>query len=107
AGRDFRRRHGEWSRSHDRRNTYCLVVGARRSLRIFSAFVDWRGLDVLGVSIAAALRRNVSVSLGYAVAGDKHSAVARFVDKMNEAGGGNPLTATGIGHGRPFPHVKL
>lgn len=84
-----------------------LVVGARRTIRLFSAYVDQRGLDVVAVSIAAATRRGVSVAIGYAVAGDKSSAVSPFVGRLARTADMTKVRVAAIGHGRPFPHVKL
>lgn len=84
-----------------------LVVGARRTVRLFSAFVDRGGLDVLSVSLAAATRRGVQVTVGYARAGDRSAAMKPFKDRLRRSGTGSNLRIVGIGNDLPFPHVKL
>lgn len=84
-----------------------LVVGARRTVRLFSAFVDRGGLDVLAVSLAAATHRGVQVAIGYAHAGDRSAAMRPFEDRLRSSGHGSNLRIVGIGNDRPFPHVKL
>ena len=84
-----------------------LVVSASRSVRLFSAYVDQGGLDVVSVSLAAATRRGVPVTIGYAIAGEKNSAIAPFVHRMQQTGDVAKLRIVGIGDGRPFPHAKM
>jgi phosphatidylserine/phosphatidylglycerophosphate/cardiolipin synthase-like enzyme len=84
-----------------------LIVGARRTVRLFSAYVDQGGLDVVAVSLSAATRRGVTVMVGYAVAGDKHAAVTPFTQRLEDTGDSTKFRVVGIGVGRAFPHVKL
>lgn len=84
-----------------------LVVGSRRTVRLFSAFVDRGGLDVLAVSLSAATRRGVRVGVGYAHAGDKADAMQPFTERLRSSGDPDNFRVFGIGGGRPFPHVKL
>jgi hypothetical protein len=84
-----------------------LVVGARRTVRLFSAYVDHGGLDVLAVSLAAATCRAVSVAIGYAHAGDKAGAMEPFVKNLRTNGDSSRLRVVRIEADRPFPHLKL
>jgi phosphatidylserine/phosphatidylglycerophosphate/cardiolipin synthase-like enzyme len=84
-----------------------LIVGARRSIRLFSAFVDAGGLGVVAVSLAAATRRGVSIGIGYAAVGDKHAAVPSFLKQLASLGDASRVVVRAIGPDRPFPHVKL
>lgn len=84
-----------------------LVVGARRSVRLFSAYVDQGGIDVVSVSLAAATRRGVPVVIGYAAAGEKYSALTTFREAMERTADTTKLRVVGIDSGRPFPHAKL
>jgi phosphatidylserine/phosphatidylglycerophosphate/cardiolipin synthase-like enzyme len=84
-----------------------LIVGARRRLRIFSPFLDLRGLDVLAVSLTAATRRGVRATVGYARAGDRGSAVEQLQRRVRDGGDPRHLTAVPIESDRPFPHLKL
>jgi phosphatidylserine/phosphatidylglycerophosphate/cardiolipin synthase-like enzyme len=84
-----------------------LVVGARQTVRLFSAYVDHGGLDVVAVSLAAGTRRGVKVNIGYSAAGDRRSAIEPFVERLEKTGDGTNLRVVKIPAGRPFPHAKL
>jgi len=84
-----------------------LIVGARATLRIFSPFVDVRGIDVLTVPIVAATRRRVQVSIGYALRGNRGNAVERLKQGVVENGLPNQFRAVAIESDHPFPHLKL
>jgi phosphatidylserine/phosphatidylglycerophosphate/cardiolipin synthase-like enzyme len=84
-----------------------LIVGARRRLRIFSPFLDARGLDVLAVSLTAATRRGVKATVGYARAGNRGNAVEQLQRRILDGGDARNLTAVPIESDRPFPHLKL
>lgn len=84
-----------------------LIVGARTALRIFSPFVDARGLDVLAIALAAATRRGVQTALGYARRGNRDNAIEQLERHIHESGDANMLRAIAIESGRPFPHLKL
>ena len=80
-----------------------LIVGARSRLRIFSPFLDARGLDVLTVALVAATRRGVQVSIGYARRGNRESAIERFEERVREDGAPARLVDVAIESDRPFP----
>jgi hypothetical protein len=84
-----------------------LIVGARTRLRIFSPFLDARGLDVLAVSLTAATRRGVKAAVGYARAGNRGDAVEKLEQRVNDGGDARNLTTVPIESSRPFPHLKL
>jgi phosphatidylserine/phosphatidylglycerophosphate/cardiolipin synthase-like enzyme len=84
-----------------------LIVGAHSTIRLFSPYVDATGLEVLTVSVAAATRRGVSVTLGYAKRANHDQSVAAFVDRIARSGEGRRLRVVPIGTDRPFPHLKL
>jgi phosphatidylserine/phosphatidylglycerophosphate/cardiolipin synthase-like enzyme len=84
-----------------------LIVGARSGLRIFSPFLDARGLDVLRVALVAATRRGVQVSIGYARRGNREDAIERLKERVRENGTPAQLRAIAIESDRPFPHLKL
>lgn len=84
-----------------------LIVGARTTLRIFSPFVDARGIDVLTVPIVAATRRRVHVSIGYALRGNRENAVGRLKHEVDESGVPAQFRAVAIESDHPFPHLKL
>jgi phosphatidylserine/phosphatidylglycerophosphate/cardiolipin synthase-like enzyme len=84
-----------------------LIVGARRSVRLFSAYVDQGGLDVVAVSLAAATRRGVVVTVGYAIAGDRHAAASGLLDYLHQTGDPSRFRLIAIGPDRPFPHAKM
>ena len=84
-----------------------LIVGARTRLRIFSPFLDARGLDVLAVSLAAATRRGVQASVGYARAGNRGDAIEKLEQRVRDDGDPRNLTTVPIESDRPFPHLKL
>lgn len=84
-----------------------LIVGARTTLRIFSPFIDARGIDVLTLPLVAATRRRVRVSIGYAVRGNRENAVQRLKLGVEESGAPDQFRAVAIESDRPFPHLKL
>jgi phosphatidylserine/phosphatidylglycerophosphate/cardiolipin synthase-like enzyme len=84
-----------------------LIVGARQSLRIFSPFLDARGLDVLTVALAAATRRGVQTAIGYARRGNRDRAIEQLERHIRESGHSERLRTVAIDSDRPFPHLKL
>ena len=84
-----------------------LIVGARDRLRIFSPFVDARGLDVLAVALAAATRRGVQAYVGYARRGNRDSAIEQLEERVRANGTPARLQMVAIESDRPFPHLKL
>jgi phosphatidylserine/phosphatidylglycerophosphate/cardiolipin synthase-like enzyme len=84
-----------------------LIVGARRKIRIFSPFLDARGLDVLSISVAAATRRGVDAEIGYARRGNRGNAIDKLERHVRDSGDSLRLRAVGIEDDRPFPHLKL
>lgn len=84
-----------------------LIVGARARLRIFSPFLDPRGLDVLAVSLTAATRRGVEATIGYARAGNRGNAVEQLEQRVHASGDRQNLNTVPIESDRPFPHLKL
>jgi phosphatidylserine/phosphatidylglycerophosphate/cardiolipin synthase-like enzyme len=84
-----------------------LIVGARVSLRIFSPFLDARGLDVLGVALAAATRRGVRTSIGYARRGNRDNAIDQLQQRIRASGEPKQLQTVAMEGDRPFPHLKL
>jgi phosphatidylserine/phosphatidylglycerophosphate/cardiolipin synthase-like enzyme len=84
-----------------------LIVGAQRNLRIFSPFLDARGLDVLTVSLAAATRRGVQTAIGYARRGNRDNAIEQVERHVRERGDPGRLRTVAIESDRPFPHLKL
>jgi phosphatidylserine/phosphatidylglycerophosphate/cardiolipin synthase-like enzyme len=84
-----------------------LIVGAHRNLRIFSPFLDARGLDVLTVSLTAATRRGVQTALGYARRGNRDNAIEQVERQVRERGDPGRLRTVAIDSDRPFPHLKL
>jgi phosphatidylserine/phosphatidylglycerophosphate/cardiolipin synthase-like enzyme len=84
-----------------------LIVGARARLRIFSPFLDARGLDVLTVALTAATRRNVQVSVGYARRGNRDNAIEQLEQRVRSNGNPARFQTVAIGSDRPFPHLKL
>jgi len=84
-----------------------LIVGARSRLRIFSPFLDTRGLDVLTVALAAATRRDVQVSIGYARRGNRDNAIEQLEERVRANGNSTRLQTVPIGSDRPFPHLKV
>ena len=84
-----------------------LIVGARKGLRIFSPFLDPRGLDVLAVAVAAATRRGVRTAVGYARRGNRDNAIEGLERHVHGSGDVNMLQTVAIESDRPFPHLKL
>lgn len=84
-----------------------LIVGAHIRLRIFSPFLDVRGLDVLAISLAAATRRGVQATVGYARTGNRGEAIEQLVQRIHDSGDPQKLTTAPIEGNRPFPHLKL
>jgi phosphatidylserine/phosphatidylglycerophosphate/cardiolipin synthase-like enzyme len=84
-----------------------LIVGARSRLRIFSPFLDARGLDVLAVSLVAATRRGVLATVGYARTGNRGEAIEQLEQRVADSGDPRKLTTVPIESDRPFPHLKL
>jgi phosphatidylserine/phosphatidylglycerophosphate/cardiolipin synthase-like enzyme len=84
-----------------------LIVGARDRLRIFSPFLDARGLDVLAVALAAATRRGVQASVGYARRGNRDNAIEQLEERVRGNGTVARLQTVAIEGDRPFPHLKL
>jgi len=84
-----------------------LIVGSRATLRIFSPFVDARGLEVLTVALAAATRRGVRVAVGYAERGNRDNAIEQLKERVRASGKALCFTAVKIESDRPFPHLKL
>jgi phosphatidylserine/phosphatidylglycerophosphate/cardiolipin synthase-like enzyme len=84
-----------------------LIVGARSRLRIFSPFLDARGLDVLTVALAAATRRNVQVAVGYARRGNRDNAIEQLEARVFANGNEARFQTVAIESDRPFPHLKL
>jgi phosphatidylserine/phosphatidylglycerophosphate/cardiolipin synthase-like enzyme len=84
-----------------------LIVGARSELRIFSPFLDARGLDVLRVALVAATHRGVHTSIGYARRGNRQEAIERLAERVSDAGNPARLSVVAIEDDRPFPHLKL
>ena len=84
-----------------------LIVGARDRLRIFSPFLDARGLEVLAVALAAATRRGVQASVGYARRGNRDSAIEQLEERVRANGTPERLQTVAIESDRPFPHLKL
>jgi phosphatidylserine/phosphatidylglycerophosphate/cardiolipin synthase-like enzyme len=84
-----------------------LIVGARSRLRIFSPFLDARGLDVLAVALAAATRRGVQTAVGYARRGNRDNAIGQLEQHVHANGTSTRLQTVAIEGDRPFPHLKL
>lgn len=84
-----------------------LIVGARKRLRIFSPFLDARGLDVLTIALAAATRRGVQTAIGYAQRGNRENAIDQLERRIRDNGDPNMLLTVSIESDRPFPHLKL
>jgi phosphatidylserine/phosphatidylglycerophosphate/cardiolipin synthase-like enzyme len=84
-----------------------LLVGARERLRIFSPFLDARGLEVLAVALAAATRRGVQASVGYARRGNRDNAIEQLEEGVRSNGNPARLQTVAIESDRPFPHLKL
>lgn len=84
-----------------------LIVGARARLRVFSPFLDPRGLDVLAVALAAATRRGVQTAIGYAERGNRDKAIERLEERIRNSGEATMLRTVAIESDRPFPHLKL
>jgi phosphatidylserine/phosphatidylglycerophosphate/cardiolipin synthase-like enzyme len=84
-----------------------LIVGAHSRLRIFSPFVDARGLDVLAVALAAATRRGVHTAIGYAGRGNRDNAIEQLERRVRTNGTSRLLQTVAIVGDRPFPHLKL
>lgn len=84
-----------------------LIVGARTRLRVFSPFLDPRGLDVLAVALAAATRRGVQTVIGYAERGNRGHAIQQLEQRIRDTGDINMLRTVAIESDRPFPHLKL
>jgi phosphatidylserine/phosphatidylglycerophosphate/cardiolipin synthase-like enzyme len=84
-----------------------LIVGAHNRLRIFSPFLDPRGLDVLAISLAAATRRGVQATVGYARTGNRGEAIEQLEQRVRDSGDPQNLTTAPIESNRPFPHRKL
>lgn len=84
-----------------------LIVGARSRLRIFSPFLDARGLDVLAVALAAATRRGVQTAVGYARRGNRDNAIEQLEQRVRANGTASRLQTVAIKGDRPFPHLKL
>jgi phosphatidylserine/phosphatidylglycerophosphate/cardiolipin synthase-like enzyme len=84
-----------------------LIVGARSRLRIFSPFLDARGLEVLTVALAAATRRGVHASVGYARRGNRYNAIEQLKEGIRAHGTSERLQTVAIEGDRPFPHLKL
>jgi phosphatidylserine/phosphatidylglycerophosphate/cardiolipin synthase-like enzyme len=84
-----------------------LIVGARARLRVFSPFVDPRGLNVLTVALAAATRRGVKMAIGYAERGNRDHAIEQLDQRIRDSGDATMLRTVAIESDRPFPHLKL
>ena len=84
-----------------------LIVGARTALRIFSPFLDARGLDVLAIALAAATRRGVQAAIGFARRGNRDNAIEKLERRISESGDAKMLQTVAIESDRPFPHLKL
>jgi phosphatidylserine/phosphatidylglycerophosphate/cardiolipin synthase-like enzyme len=84
-----------------------LIVGARSRLRIFSPFLDGRGLDVLTVALAGATRRDVQVAVGYAGRGNRDNAIEQLQERIRAEGNAARFQTVAIRSDRPFPHLKL
>lgn len=84
-----------------------LIVGARVSLRIFSPFLDARGLDVLTIALVAATRRGVQTAIGYAHRGNRGNAIDQLKRRIRDNGDPDMLLTVSIESNRPFPHLKL
>lgn len=84
-----------------------LIAGAQMELRIFSPFVDSRGIEVLAVPIASATRRGVSVFVGHTVRGNRGNAVDQLRLTVDAAGMVANLRLMAIEPTRPFPHLKI
>lgn len=84
-----------------------LIVGARGRLRIFSPFLDARGVHVLADALSAATRRGVQTSFGYARRGNRENAVEQLEERVRSQGTPTRLQTVAIERDRPFPHLKL
>lgn len=84
-----------------------LVVAADRRIRLFTPFVDARGIEPLAFALAAATRRGVDVCIGYRAEADKTHAIERLVATMRADGDPNRCTTTPFSGDQSFPHLKL
>lgn len=84
-----------------------LIVGACSTLRIFSPFLDARGLDVLAVAVTSATRRSVHTTVGYSRRGNRENAIEHLVQHVGTRGQRSHLRTIAIEDDRPFPHLKL
>jgi phosphatidylserine/phosphatidylglycerophosphate/cardiolipin synthase-like enzyme len=84
-----------------------LIMGARREIRLFSAFVDAGGVSALAYALASATRRGVTVTFGYRRASDRTQAANVLRAQLEEHGAGDRARIVPMSDEDAFPHLKL
>jgi phosphatidylserine/phosphatidylglycerophosphate/cardiolipin synthase-like enzyme len=83
-----------------------LIVAAEQRIRLFTPFVDARGIEPLAFALAAATKRNVDVFVGYRAQADRTHAIDGLLAALDTHG--EPRRCTLIPFsGEQFPHLKL
>jgi phosphatidylserine/phosphatidylglycerophosphate/cardiolipin synthase-like enzyme len=83
-----------------------LVVGADQWIRLFTPFLDARGIEPLAFALAAATKRGVEVCIGYRLEADRTHAIARLLETMRIEGDPDRCEIVSFS-GDQFPHLKL
>jgi phosphatidylserine/phosphatidylglycerophosphate/cardiolipin synthase-like enzyme len=84
-----------------------LVVAADQRIRLFTPFVDARGVEPLAFALAAATKRGVEVEIGYRAEADRTHAIERLMDTMRISGDLDRCTVVPFSGDSAFPHLKL
>lgn len=84
-----------------------LVVAADKRIRLFTPFLDARGVEPLAFALAAATKRGVDVCVGYRAEADRTHAIERLVDTVQTDGDSSRCTVIPFSGNQSFPHLKL
>jgi len=84
-----------------------LVVAADKRIRLFTPFLDARGVEPLAFALAAATKRGVDVCIGYRAEADRTHAIERLVDTVRTDGDPSRCTVVPFLGDQSFPHLKL
>jgi PLD-like domain len=84
-----------------------LIMGARREIRLFGAYVDRGGLRALSYALIEAMRRGSLCAFGYRYESDRTGAVDDLVRSVEEARMQERCLVFPITDDLAFPHLKL
>lgn len=85
-----------------------MLAQAESSIRLFSAYVDVRGMSALVTPLVTATRRGVRCSIAFRARADQRGEVAALLrDRILNDGNPSLFSVTAVADGDAFPHLKL